>query len=134
MWLEPLVRSGRNLLGHPRQAIVPTNLPHPPGAAPSPRRDEQLDNLVVGCSPRVSIRGPKTLDHGGVGREHADFKLILETYYAQNDDARLLEEAGKINFGLNVSSKLRQPRLPSTRRSFQSSHSSESSFPIQTDR
>ena len=31
-----------------------------------------------------------------------DFKLILETYYAQNDDARLVEEAGKIDFGLYV--------------------------------
>lgn len=31
---------------------------------------------------------------------HGDFKLILETYYAQNDDARLLEEASKIDFGL----------------------------------
>ncbi len=31
---------------------------------------------------------------------HGDFKLILETYYAQNDDARLVEEAGKIDFGL----------------------------------
>ena len=32
--------------------------------------------------------------------DHGDFKLILETYYAQNDDARLVEEAGKIDFGL----------------------------------
>ncbi|MCK4658723.1 MAG: site-specific integrase [Phycisphaerae bacterium] len=31
---------------------------------------------------------------------HGDFKLILETYYAQNDDARLVDEAGKIDFGL----------------------------------
>ena len=31
---------------------------------------------------------------------HGDFKLILETYYAQNDDARLVEEASRINFGL----------------------------------
>ncbi len=26
----------------------------------------------------------------------------METYYAQNDDARLVEEAGKIDFGLVV--------------------------------
>ena len=31
---------------------------------------------------------------------HGDFKLILETYYAQNDDARLVEEANKIDFAL----------------------------------
>ncbi len=31
---------------------------------------------------------------------HGDFKLIMETYYAQNDDARLVKEAGKIDFGL----------------------------------
>ncbi|MCB9858797.1 MAG: site-specific integrase [Phycisphaerales bacterium] len=31
---------------------------------------------------------------------HGDFKLILETYYAQNDDARLVAEAQKIDFGL----------------------------------
>ena len=30
----------------------------------------------------------------------SDFKLILETYYAQNDDARLVGEASKIDFGL----------------------------------
>jgi hypothetical protein len=33
---------------------------------------------------------------------HGDFKLILETYYAQNDDARLVEEASKIDFGLDL--------------------------------
>ena len=32
---------------------------------------------------------------------HGDFKLILETYYAQNDDARLVEEVSKIDFGLD---------------------------------
>ena len=32
----------------------------------------------------------------------SDFKLILTTYYAQNDDARLLEEASKIDFGLTL--------------------------------
>ena len=31
---------------------------------------------------------------------HGDFKLILESYYAQNGDARLVGEASKINFGL----------------------------------
>lgn len=36
---------------------------------------------------------------------HGDFKLILESYYAQNDDARLVAEAGKIDFGLNEKSK-----------------------------
>ena len=30
---------------------------------------------------------------------HGDFKLILETYYAQNDDARLVGEASNIDFG-----------------------------------
>jgi len=35
---------------------------------------------------------------------HGDFKLILETYYAQNDDARLVQEASKIDFGLNAPS------------------------------
>ena len=34
---------------------------------------------------------------------HGDFKLILETYYAQNDDARLVGEASKIDFGLVAS-------------------------------
>ena len=32
---------------------------------------------------------------------HGDFKLIMETYYAQNDDVRLLEETSKIDFGLD---------------------------------
>jgi len=36
---------------------------------------------------------------------HGDFKLILKTYYAQNDDARLVDEASKIDFGLNDPSK-----------------------------
>jgi len=31
---------------------------------------------------------------------HSDFDLILRTYYAQNDDERLINEANKINFGL----------------------------------
>ena len=31
---------------------------------------------------------------------HGDFDLILKTYYAQNDDPRLVEEARKIDFGL----------------------------------
>ncbi len=33
---------------------------------------------------------------------HSDFELILSTYYAQNDDARLVEEASKIDFGLGL--------------------------------
>ena len=33
---------------------------------------------------------------------HGDFKLIMETYYAQNDDARLVGEASKIDFGLRT--------------------------------
>ena len=33
---------------------------------------------------------------------HSDFKLILSTYYAQNDDARLVAEASKIDFGLGL--------------------------------
>lgn len=32
---------------------------------------------------------------------HHDFELILSTYYAQNDDARMLAEASKIDFGLS---------------------------------
>lgn len=32
---------------------------------------------------------------------HTDFELILSTYYSQNDDARLVAEAGKIDFGLD---------------------------------
>ena len=35
---------------------------------------------------------------------HGDFKLIMETYYAQNDDVRLVGEASKIDFGLNAPS------------------------------
>ena len=31
---------------------------------------------------------------------HHDFELILSTYYAQNDDARMLAEASKVDFGL----------------------------------
>ena len=31
---------------------------------------------------------------------HSDFDLILSTYYAQNDEARLVGEASKIDFGL----------------------------------
>lgn len=33
---------------------------------------------------------------------HSDFQLILSTYYAQNDDARLVAEASKIDFGLGL--------------------------------
>ncbi len=33
---------------------------------------------------------------------HSDFKLILSTYYAQNDDVRLVEEASKIDYGLGA--------------------------------
>ncbi len=32
---------------------------------------------------------------------HTDFELILSTYYAQNDDERLINEANKIDFGLD---------------------------------
>ena len=32
---------------------------------------------------------------------HSDFELILSTYYAQNDDARMVAEASKVDFGLN---------------------------------
>ena len=38
---------------------------------------------------------------------HSDFELILSTYYAQNDDARLVAEASKIDYGL------RSPESPS---------------------
>ena len=34
---------------------------------------------------------------------HTDFELILKTYFAQNDDARLLEEASKIDFVIATS-------------------------------
>ncbi len=34
---------------------------------------------------------------------HSDFELILSTYYAQNDDARMVPEASKIDFGLGLS-------------------------------
>ena len=33
---------------------------------------------------------------------HHDFELVLSTYYAQNDDARMVKEASKIDFGLDV--------------------------------
>lgn len=33
---------------------------------------------------------------------HHDFELILSTYYAQNDDARMLAEASKVDFGITV--------------------------------
>jgi hypothetical protein len=33
---------------------------------------------------------------------HADFELILSTYYAQNDDARMVAEASKIDYGLGL--------------------------------
>ena len=33
---------------------------------------------------------------------HSDFELILRTYYAQNDDARMVAEASKIDFGLGL--------------------------------
>ncbi len=32
---------------------------------------------------------------------HSDFELILSTYYAQNDDARMVAEASKVDFGLD---------------------------------
>lgn len=31
---------------------------------------------------------------------HSDFELILSTYYAQNDDARMVAEASKVDYGL----------------------------------
>ena len=33
---------------------------------------------------------------------HSDFELILKVYYAQNDDARMVAEATKIDFGLGL--------------------------------
>jgi integrase len=32
---------------------------------------------------------------------HSDFELILSTYYAQNDDARMVAEASKVDYGLS---------------------------------
>lgn len=31
---------------------------------------------------------------------HSDYNLIMSTHYAQIDDARLVEEASRIDFGL----------------------------------
>ena len=31
---------------------------------------------------------------------HSDFELILSTYYTQNDDARMVAEASKVDYGL----------------------------------
>ena len=31
---------------------------------------------------------------------HSDFRLIVSTYFAQNDDERLVAEASRIDFGL----------------------------------
>jgi integrase len=36
---------------------------------------------------------------------HSDFELILSTYYAQNDDARMLAEASKVDFGLTIAAQ-----------------------------
>ena len=33
---------------------------------------------------------------------HSDFELILSTYYAQNDDERMVAEASRIDFGLGL--------------------------------
>ena len=33
---------------------------------------------------------------------HSDFELILRVYYAQNNDARLVAETSKIDFGLGL--------------------------------
>ncbi len=33
---------------------------------------------------------------------HTDFELILKVYYAQNDDARLVAEGSKIDYGLGL--------------------------------
>ena len=33
---------------------------------------------------------------------HSDFRLILSTYFAQNDDERLVAEASRIDFGLGL--------------------------------
>ncbi len=33
---------------------------------------------------------------------HSDFELILSTYYAQNDDARMVSEASKVDFGIDL--------------------------------
>ncbi len=33
---------------------------------------------------------------------HSDFELILSTYYAQNDDARMVAEASRIDYGLGL--------------------------------
>ena len=33
---------------------------------------------------------------------HTDYKLIMNTYYAQIDDHRTVEEASKIDFGLSL--------------------------------
>jgi len=40
---------------------------------------------------------------------HTDFELIMKTYYAQNDDARMVEAVQKISFGLSGSEQ--QSRL-----------------------
>lgn len=32
---------------------------------------------------------------------HSDFELILSTYYSRNDDARMVEAASRIEFGLD---------------------------------
>jgi len=32
---------------------------------------------------------------------HSDFELIMSTYFAQNDDARMVAEASKIDYGLS---------------------------------
>ena len=32
---------------------------------------------------------------------HSDFELILSTYFAQNDDARMVAEASNIDYGLS---------------------------------
>jgi hypothetical protein len=33
---------------------------------------------------------------------HSDFELILSTYYAQNDDARMVAKTSRIDFGLGL--------------------------------
>ncbi len=47
---------------------------------------------------------------------HTDFELIMKTYYAQNDDARMVAAAMKISFGLSVdASNLADPLIEKLR-------------------
>ena len=101
-------RRTASIAGHaPRRVFSPQSRRNASCFKPAAPIHLRLPGWVAWSAPSLARRGCGSGGtsyekkwHNARQRGQADSKLILKTYHTQNDDARLVGEASKIDFGL----------------------------------